>query len=139
MSGETNQVRWRGVRPVAGIGGVWPAIGAVRVQEHDTQSGAGTKVVYTVPGNKKFFLSSAILASRLTVGAEVRANALVRDAGDAIKYYLGAHVYTQPGQMTTHSNFFPALELPAGWDVCLYVQAVNQYAWYDIFGWLEDA
>ena len=139
MTGETNQVLWRGVRPIAGIQGVWPAIGATRIYEHDTQSGEGTKVVYTVPANKKFFLSSAILCSRLTVGAEVRVNAFVRDAEDATQFYLGAHVYTQPGQMTTHSNFFPALEVPAGWDVCLYVQAVNLYGWYDIFGWLEDA
>ena len=139
MSGETDQVRWRGVRPVAGIGGVWPAIGAERVNEHGTQLEGGTAVVYTVPGDKKFFLSSAILASRQNADADARVNALVRDAGDVTKFYLGAHVFTKAGQLSTSYNFFPALEIPAGYDVCVYCQLATQYGWYDIFGWLEDA
>ena len=139
MSGETDQARWRGVRPVAGIQGVWPAIGAVRIQKHGHQTAVGTHLFYTVPDGKKLFISSSLLASKLNVGAEVRCYAYVRDTGDVTQYVLGDNLFTQAGQLSTHSNFFPALEIPAGYDLCLNCSGVNQEARCTVDGWLEDA
>ena len=139
MTGETNQVLWRGVRPVAGIQGVWPAIGATRIIVDGTESAGGTTLFYTVPGGKKLFISTSLLTSRLLVDEAHQCYVFVRDAGDVTKYFVNRQFCFKAGGQTTPVNYLPALEVPAGYDVCLASSHANLDAWSGIYGWLEDA
>ena len=139
MTGETNQVLWRGVRPVAGIQGVWPAIGATRVNAEGSEGEGGTSVIYTVPAGKKLFISLSLLTGRLdTIGVQ-QCYVSVRDAGDVTKFSVSRQFWYAASQQTTPCNYLPALEVPAGWDVCLTSTSANLDVWCGIYGWLEDA
>ena len=139
MSGETNQVLWRGVRPVAGIQGIWPAIGAVRVHASNMQTDAGTTIVYTVPAGKKLFIPNAEFSSRLAAGGANYSRGFVRDAADVQKYYICYQHFFMEGQLDTSFHFVPALEAAAGYDVCVFVNGAGLLSRLTIHGWLEDA
>ena len=139
MPGEPNEVNWRGVRPVSGIRGVWPARNSVRVYEEGYQSSRGTAIVYTVPANKKLFISGHLLSSLEETGAFATMRMGVRNSDDALMYWMQYQYYDIPGQQTTPMAHQPALEAEAGYDV--FVQSSHTYVSGRglIFGWLEDA
>ncbi|MCK4794556.1 MAG: hypothetical protein KAV87_63085 [Desulfobacteraceae bacterium] len=139
MSGEANQVKWRGVQPVSGIRGIWPAIDSVRVQASEWKAGLGYQLIYTVPAGKRLFVSTAGMASLCSGTGAFSCRLQVRDVADALKYYMFYHYYGIPGQFTSFINFAPAVEAEAGWDVVVYCNNAVISARGLIFGWLEDA
>lgn len=139
MSGESNQVKWRGVQPVSGIRGVWPAIDAVRIAEGTYQSGQGTVVVYTVPAGKILYISSAYLTSRLTAAVATYTWMITRNVADVTQVHMLSAYYSVVDAKTFAIPYVPALELPAGYDVAIYVHSATLSSRGGIFGWLEDA
>lgn len=119
IGGETNLAQWRGVQPVWGIAGIWPARDAVRVHESKENDAEGIEIVYTVPANKKFFMSNAVLNSYLSAAQEERSYIGVRDDGDVMQYYVLELRFGVEGQLVVSDHFVPALEAEAGWDVVL--------------------
>lgn len=136
---KDNQVLWRGVQPVGGIQGVWPPRDAVRVSTSLSQVGIGTGVLYTVPADKKLFIGTGILSSRLAVAGSRYARMHVVDHVAAMKYTICSHFYDVAGQMSNNMRFFPALELIAAWSVRIYSDHANIDCEGTIHGWLEDA
>ena len=139
MSGETDQVLWRGVRPVEGISGVWPARNATRLTDDGYKSGSGYETVYTVPANKLCFITTVYLTSRNANAGLNTTYASIRTGGNAHVCYLLQHFYVVAGQISSSQRFFPALELPASYFVRLYNSHADVEARTLIFGWLEDA
>lgn len=139
MGGEPNQVLWRGVQPVSGIQGIWPAIDSVRVNKTASRTDSGTELIYTVPSGKILFISTAALTSRYTGAAGVAASIWVRNDSDVKQYMLPNHYYQAAGQLFGSTPFCPALEALADWDVVVEVVGADLYARGFIHGWLEDA
>lgn len=139
MSGEANEILWRGVRPVAGIRGVWPAIDAERVDITKGRSSEGTEIAYTVPANKKLFVASVFLSTAYSGAISAWVNVLLRDGDDDTVYYIYSLKYLTAGQQSNSMFFIPALEAEAGWDVVLYNSSDDLGATVIFHGWLEDA
>ena len=139
MSGEANQVRWRGVRQIVGVDGVWPSANAVRVNATAVQAEGGIVTVYTVPADKKLFIASAFLGSRMSADGSAWSSLRLRDSGDNELYWIYVQLMDKAGQMATSQAFFPALEAAAGDYVYLHVPTAPIDARGIIHGWLEDA
>ncbi|MFZ2149260.1 MAG: hypothetical protein WAV28_18775 [Sedimentisphaerales bacterium] len=139
MSGEANQVLWRGVRPISGIRGIWPDIDAVRVHASKFVSGVGVNIVYTVPAGKKLFISNALQSSLLTIDIQAFASLQVRNAADVQQYFISCHYFIVTGAYNTTFNFSLALEADAGWDVYVESNHANLATRGTIHGWLENA
>lgn len=139
MTGETDKVLWRGVRPVLGIDGVWPERNSVRVYASEVQAEAGTVKLYTVPANKKLFIASAFLGSRLSADGAAWASLKVFDSGDNELFWIYCHLFDKAGQMATSQTFTPAQEASVGDYVLLTVPIAPLDARAIITGWLEDA
>lgn len=139
MSGEENQVKWRGVQPVDGIRGVWPARDAVRFTASEWRAGIGTTLMYTVPVGMIAYITTAGLASLSTGAAAVSARLEVRNALDVLQYYMFYHYFAIPGQFTSFVTFLPGREAEAGWKINVYSNNAIVSARGLVFGWLEDA
>ena len=139
MSGESNQVLWRGVRPVEGIRGVWPARNSTRVYESAFQEGVGTTIVYTVGAGKILFLASMFMCSRLTSNTLQAIKGIVRDAGDTETARLINQNFAFAGHQTSGMAYSPAVEALAGYDVCVICEHADATGRLIIAGWLEDA
>jgi len=138
MTGETNQVKWRGVRPVAGIDGIWPATGATRILKDNSQLGVGTAIVYTVPADTKLYLSGASLSSRQAVQDAATAGLGIRTAGDVHVNWLLYHWYYRIAEQCQSMAYLPAVGIPAGYDVYVNSDHANVAVRGIIRGWLED-
>jgi len=138
MGQEPDQIRWRGVQPVAGIRGVWPAIDSARIAESAYRSTNGTTILYTPGAGKRFFMSNCTLTSRTTADGVAYPYVFVRNGADALQYYVIYHYYAIVGQNTTVQSFMPAFEVEAGWDVCLTLTSGLAIARAFISGWEED-
>lgn len=139
MGGENDRVLWRGVRPVQGISGIWPARNAERVNEDAGSTGLTIATVYTVPANKKLFINQAFLTSRLSADADTHAVFYVVDELNADVYTICIHRYIIAGQQSTQQVFSPALEAGPDYEVRIYNYDANARCEGLIFGWLEDA
>ncbi len=139
MVGEADQVRWRGVRPVQGISGIWPSRNAERVNKEKEVIGSATQTIYTVPATKKFYLSSLTLNSALSADATARNTVYVVTDGHVLAYYVDRQVYFVAGHLASFETFIPALEMPAGYYVVVSGDHANILSWALIKGWLEDA
>lgn len=139
MGGEADQVRWRGVRPVEGISGIWPARNAERIYATEYLTGALIKTVYEVPANKKLFISSGWMATRTAAAASYYAVLTLYNTVPAIIAELLGHYYDSIGHQTTALSFFPAIEAAAGFKVRAYSSHADLDLGCSIFGWLEDA
>lgn len=139
MSGEANEVNWRGVQPVSGIRGVWPARNSVRVNESCEVNAAGEVITYTVPAGKILFISTAQMSTRLSADGSYWSHMSVRNVLDVHQYSIFNLVYDIKGQQFGFGTFLPALEVEAGWDV--YAASGNDLLDIraNVFGWLEDA
>ncbi len=139
MSGENDQVLWRGVRPVEGISGVWPARNATRLNKWALQSGAATKTIYTVAAGKTAFVTAGTFTSRLSaVGSQRGYMALLNDSS-VLQYLIVQHLYETAGQLETPLSFMPALEAAAGWEIVITSLHADLDVFGSLFGWLEDA
>lgn len=139
MGGEADQVRWRGIRPVEGIRGVWPARNSVRIAEEAAQVGAGATIIYTVPTGKIFFLTSGGMAAFNSAGGGNTAGVGVRDGDDSHQYSVCFHYFSAQNEVSDSHQFFPALEVPADYDVYAYSNNASVTLLGQAFGWLEDA
>ena len=139
MGGELNQVRWRGVQPVEGIRGVWPARDSVRINKEATQAGIGNSIIYTVPADKIFFMTLSGIAAFNSAGAGNEGGVGVRNVTDVHQFYTCFHYFEVQGQASHSHNYFPAIEVPAGYDVYVVSNHANITALGSAFGWLEDA
>lgn len=139
MSGESNQVLWRGVRPVEGIRGVWPARNSVRIIKEAIQVGVGSAIAYTVPASKIFFITSAELSCYNSAGGGVETGLGIRDGGDVHLWFLMVHYFEAQSQHSGSHQFFPAIEVLAGYDVYVMSGGANVTSRGLAFGWLEDA
>lgn len=138
MAGETDEIRWRGVRPIAGIRGIWPARNATRINKAGYKDGYGTVLIYTVPADKKLFISSVTMASRLAGEAETRALTFVEDADNVELYRMACHLYNFAGQQNCHVVFWPALEANETDRVCMCSYNAEMDVRAYVHGWLED-
>ncbi len=139
MDGEQDKTRWRGVRPVYGISGVWPAIGSVRVFASQSQLILGETEFYTVSAGKRFYISGISLSVRQSVVQSGKGYIRIRNAADVSQYspmYIGMET---AGQIALAQPFFPAIELPELWDVTIKTDIANLAATAMVFGWVEDA
>lgn len=139
MSGETDRVKWRGVRPVEGVSGIWPERNATRVAEQAQQAGIGVSIIYTVPANKKLFISNVGLSSSLSTDQETLSYVGVQNGVDELQYYLLFQDFKLKGQTSNFVSYFPALEAEAAWDVIVKGFHNNLAARGFCFGWLENA
>lgn len=139
MAGETDQARWRGVQPVEGISGVWPARDAVRVHAAAGLVGLGVIIVYTVPSGKKLFLPFASLHGHLANAATTATRLGVRDSVDAFRYWIFYGYLRIVTQINVFSAFTPALEVEEDEDVYVENLSAELTGRGIIHGWLEDA
>lgn len=139
MAGEPNQVLWRGVQPVSGIRGVWPAIDSERARGVEQALGASIATLYTVPAGKKLFIASSQLSSRESVAAASACFLDVANDSAVFQYYLDYHMYDIAGQLVTFRSYSPAEEALAGWVVRVYSDHANIDATGIFNGWLEGA
>jgi len=139
MSGEANQVAWRGVQPVAGIRGIWPAIDSVRVNKDGYAAAGATTVIYTVPVGKIFFLASALLTSKFSGAISTYAWLMARTPGDADFLNIVTQYYYVDGQATNVIQHSPALEFAAGYDFVVRTGVGGPIGRAGIYGWIEDA
>jgi len=139
MSGENDQVLWRGVRPVDGIRGIWPERNATRIYANNAAIGSTTTIVYTVPSGKILFIGSGQLSSRASADGEYIAELKVRDGSDDDVFVLLQNWHRISGQMGSMLSYLPALEVAAGDDVVVRSSHANLSTGAMIFGWLEDA
>jgi len=138
MPGETNEVMWRGVRPVSGIRGVWPERDATRVVEDVSQAGIGTAIIYTIAAGKRLFMSGFSHASRLSANGAYWSKLKVRDDNDTDVYTFNIHYFDIAGQMANGLFLSPALEVIEDYDVVLQSNHATLDTFATIFGWLED-
>ena len=123
---EDNLVKWFGTRP---------AHKGEQVAEHAAATDA-TVIIYTVPVGKTFFLCSSLLKTNSnTTGLIVL---YINNAAPAFRYDLGAirGIVDLPVH-SVNSNFWPPLELPAGYIAVLFSSAVGLTAEGSLFGWVE--
>ena len=119
---EPNQVKWMGSRPGHN--------GAQKLIKIET---AVPALLYTVSAGTTFFLTSYFFG--ITSNGIGASDLQVRNAADAIQYYLGWVIsYTSnPGNKVGMSFPFP-IEIPAGWD--FYTSATLNTLGF-IAGWEE--
>lgn len=139
MGGEPDQVKWRGVQPVSGLRGVWPARNAVRISEDALKTGSGNSTLYTVPESKILFISSALLTTRLSADAQCRGKLSVYTDGDTEVNILLYQLLEKAGQLCNNTQFIPAIEVPAAYYINVDSNHANLSAMGFINGWLEDA
>ncbi len=139
MSGEPDQVLWRGVRPVDGIRGVWPARNSTRINKSGRQTTGNVLVLYVVPAGKKLFIASSILSCWSDTTSNVRGSLEVTDTALAVLYDIAYILFTDPGMFAVTQQFSPALEAAATDEVRINPSSAGVETFGAIFGWLEDA
>jgi len=139
VAGEPNPVRWRGVQPVEGIRGIWPARNSTRIHEYGVVVGAGDGVIYTVPSGKIAFIASSQLSANNAAAASTIGRITVRDENDVNVYHIAMLAQGGAGGMEASGSYLPALEVKAGYDVYVNSSHANLTLRGLIFGWLEDA
>lgn len=123
---EPNEVMWRGWRP---------AHKGTQVASRDSVEG-GTKLVYTVPAGQTLYL---VHAQTLALGGALGLySSYIRNAADALWFYL-TYGGTAAGFAYFNGPFAPAipLEVPSGYDLCIWSNAVGMLAEGAFFGWVE--
>lgn len=138
MPGEENQLLWRGMRPVAGIRGVWPAIDSERIHTHSVRVVSGSIIVYTVPAGKKAFISNYALSVTNKVIQSGYGYMYVRNGASVFQYEFMIQYHEIVGAYVTTESFIPALEMSAGWEVILIQSENDMLTRGYVKGWLED-
>jgi len=139
MPGESDRTKWRGIRPIHGIRGIWPALDSVRVTDSGSQTGSGTNDIYTVPSGKILFISNAQLTTRQTATANTAGYISVKNDSDVHQYHFCYLLHSIASAFNMSAEFRPALEAGAGWDVYVGSNNAALAVVGAFFGWLEDA
>ena len=124
---EGNRARWVGVRP--GHHGE-----QVAISKEVTDA---TIIVYTVPAAKRFFLCDVGI-SYYAAEAGTHFGLGVRDDVDTLLYYLWYHTSNWATASETGRNFWPPIEIPAGYDVFIYSSGATRTVHAFIHGWVQD-
>ena len=126
------------VSQVSGVHGIWPASNSLRRSKTGSALGVATTTIYTVPADKKLFITSSLLASRLSADAATYCLLFVENAAGSPLFYLNWHYYDVAGHQTIPTQYSPALEAVAT-DI---VKVQSMHANIDcrgfFNGWLED-
>ena len=133
-----SQLEWRGVQPLGGINGIWPDRKSERINKEASQAGVGDSIVYTVPADKIFLLTVGGLSCYNSAGAGNNSGLGVRNVADVHQFYLLFHYFSAQSQHSGSRRFFPAIEVPAGYDVYVMSDNANVTAMGSAYGWLED-
>ena len=123
---EANRCRWVGIRP---------AHEGAQVLKSATATNQ-TLTLYTVPAGGVLYLLSAELHQ--TAGA-CSAYLSVLDDAAVLQYVLGRVSFASSAgfHFTISQQFFPPMELPAGWTITLASPNAGVSAGGSIYGWLE--
>lgn len=130
------------VQPVsqgAAIQGIWPAPGSVRIKQSHYVVGVARTVIYTVPGDKRLFISNSQLASGESADADSLIRLQVETGASEFRYYLQIQYYMIAGQQVSGEHHLPALEAAPTWQVVIEGYHANIKGRGKFEGWLEDA
>lgn len=139
MQGEPNQTRWRGVQPVSGIRGIWPARNSLRINKTGTAVAVQSTVIYTVPANKILFISSLFMSVLNSPEQIVEFHAWVEDVDHGERIRLISTYLKDLSTDTSSMAYLPALEAEADWHVHFSCDKANAFGRLIFSGWLEDA
>ena len=124
--GEPNAARWVGVRPGHG--------GSQIVKSGKKAN--GTEILYTVTAGKTLYLISVESMVSDNVGGLTAV--YIRDELDVTWYQCDYRMSVQNNpNWGKQSFFFPPLEVPAGYDICMYSNVAGLNCQASIFGWEE--
>lgn len=125
---ETNQVKWVGFRP--GHNG-----SQIMIQAFTANS---TNTVYTVPDNKKFFLTHIDITYTSTASGAMYIY-ILDDNNNPI--YVPFFMYTIDGNSwgTEGKSYWPPIELPEDYYIKQFSNNAGVKFYASYHGWLEDA
>lgn len=125
---EDNMARWSGVRP---------AHRGTQIAKSLNNVVNTTSTLHTVTAGKVLYLCSWSLQ---TYGAAApwELALLVRDTGDVLQYEIcRISINTANSSRGSAGQFWPPLEIPAGYDVCVWDSTAASWSHGFIFGWEE--
>lgn len=96
-----------------------------------------TTIVYTVPAGKTLYLKGFNIGC-LGGGAVTSHYLLIRNAADAVWKYLQYLPTAAAGCIGFTRDYSQPLEVPSGYDVCVYNNNGTAYTGACIDGWIED-
>jgi len=133
--GEKNNVRWVGIRPTDPR----EAIPTQPYGDFGTQVAKyawvenATSIIHTVSAGKTLYLCSIALS--VDAVADGRGRMFVRDDTDTIQYYFfRARRPAGSGEMVP-LTFNPPLQIPEGWDICVWSEVADFHLIGFIFGY----
>ena len=144
MSGEGNQVKWVGIRPVypteniqIQMGAFETTVGGVtRVQVNKCANvNDDTAIIHTVTADKVFYLCGVTMSSNPGVGDTCRI--AVRNGADVEQYCLLYLVSSALQGRNSNLPLFMPIAIPAGYDIVL--TSTNSDAHGFITGWEQAA
>jgi len=108
--------------------------GATQVAAHKIANNS-TEVIHTVTADKTLYLCQATLTTKNTSGAEGTNTFYVTNASDTIQYYLDNIQSPDQYGITSPHQFYPPLEISAGYKIKVTSSAANVYGTGFIFGY----
>jgi hypothetical protein len=123
---EPNQVKWMGTRP--GHNGT-------QVDKANTATN-GIAIVYTVTAGKTLYLCT--VSKWVELVAVGISSVFLRNVADVFQYNL-IYELTVAGVLIPHRSvtFWPPLEVPAGYDICVRSSVAGLTVGSFVFGWEE--
>lgn len=123
---EPNQVRWTGSRPAHRGTQIIKQFGVI----------SGTAIVHTVTAGKVFYLCECLLSTFNSVSSY--GYGFIRDGADAlIRRIIAMRVQAGSTFVGPHNTFWPPIEIPAGYDICVLSSALAIEYKLSIHGWEE--
>jgi len=86
---------------------------------YDTVSGNAIQLLYTIPADKKLFISSSFFAVRNEATQNSASELYIRDASDTFWKMLQTIPYTNVGSWVQANQYMPFLIVPANYDICI--------------------
>lgn len=111
-----------------------PLSSDTRIEESGLANNA-TTILHTVTAGKVFHLCGWSMSSMATAASE--AELKVRNELDVAQYKLNTQIYQGAGQQDEAVGYTNAIRIPAGYDIVVFSDNVNNHARGFIYGW-ED-
>lgn len=159
-STERNKVRMIGILPSDGMDdipvdiqainaeiGVFPgnAMDSLRVYPRIPDGGTqvvkavsvrdSTNVIYTVPADTLFFLSSASYSHRNVSGQSSNSFMFLYNGSSVAQYIFGDIDSLDDRPFIVHYSFNPPIECPATWYVAIFSGRANMWVYGSVHGW----
>jgi len=137
---ETNQINWRGVRPVSPVENLQTSVGifettvagVTRTQiNKSVEVNNTTVVIHTVTAGKTFYLVAAICSA--DAGIAKITHLAIRNAADTIQFIIFDFATAAQGIISDSVSFPVPIAIAAGWDIALITD--NTHAGAFITGW----